>query len=355
MGKILIKNGKIWDGERFFYADVLTNAEAVERIEPKIEETADFVYDAKGKTVTAGLVDVHTHLQVHPTDQFGTPADISCFPFGVTAAADAGRSVGDPSILASFVLKNVVFVNAHFKNNHANFQKTEKALETFGDRVVGIKTYFDTTQSDVSSIGPLSEVCEFAAQRGLRVMVHCSNSPVPMAEILGTLRPGDILTHSFHGGSNNASEDNYESMKAAQRRGVIIDVGFAGHVHTDFAVLKGALDRGIVPDIIGSDITRFSAFTRGGRYGMTMCMSIAKSLGMKEDDIFRAVTSNPAASLGKGNEWGKLAARKCADISVLDYTDEGFCLTDKAGNTVHSDQGYRCVLTVADGRVVFKY
>jgi len=127
MGKILIKNGRIFNGDSFSFADVLTNAETVERIEPKIEENADLVYDAKGKIVTAGLVDAHTHLQVHPTDSFGTPADISCFPFGVTAAADAGRSVGDPSILDSFALKNVVFVNAHFKNNRADFQKTQKA------------------------------------------------------------------------------------------------------------------------------------------------------------------------------------------------------------------------------------
>ena len=43
-----------------------------------------------------------------------------------------------------------------------------------------------------------------------------------------------------------------------------------------------------------------------------------------------------------------------ADISVFDYTKEGFCLTDKAGNHIASESGYRCILTVADGEVVYR-
>lgn len=34
--------------------------------------------------------------------------------------------------------------------------------------------------------------------------------------------------------------------------------------------------------------------------------------------------------------------------------DEGFDLTDKAGNHIVSEKGYRCVLTVTDGEVVYK-
>ena len=87
---------------------------------------------------------------------------------------------------------------------------------------------------------------------------------------------------------------------------------------------------------------------------MTMCMSLAKHLGMSEEDIFRAVTSAPAKALGKHNEWGYLGVGRCADIAVFDYTDEGFDLTDKGGNRVASKKGYRCVLTLSDGEVVYK-
>ena len=164
----------------------------------------------------------------------------------------------------------------------------------------------------------------------------------------------DILTHAFHGGQGNAAEDGFESMKAAQARGVIIDVGMAGHVHTDFDVMKRAIQHGVVPNTISTDITKMSAYTRGGRYGMTTCMSIARTLGLGEEEIFRAVTSRSAKALGKEDEWGYLKVGRCADIAVLDYANEVFDLTDKAGNRIFTTEGYRCVLTVSDGQVVFR-
>ena len=353
MAKILIKNGRVWDGERFLDADILTDGEQIAQIRPNIDEPAEFVYDADGKTVSVGLVDAHMHMRgLNKT--FGIHAELSSIPFGVTAAADACAAYGDKALLDTFLLKNVIFVSAQFQNNKACFNPTEEMIEKYGEKVVGIKVYFDTQVSDIQDIKPLCEVVEFAEKKNLMIMVHSSNSPVPMRELFTVLRKGDILTHAYHGGKNNVSESHYECIKEAKRRGVIIDAGFAGHVHTDFCVLKEAISCGASPDTISTDITKFSAYTRGGRYGMTMCMNIAKTLGMREEDIFRAVTSNPAKALGKESEWGYLRVGRIADIAVLDYTDEGFDLTDKAGNHIESPKGYRCVLTVSDGQVVYR-
>ena len=354
MAKILIKNGRVWDGAQFLYADVLTDGESVAKIEPSISEKADFVYDASGKTVSAGLVDAHVHMRGISIEQFGIQAEMSCFPFGVTAAADAGGGRGDKALLDSFMLKDAVFVGVSIKSNHMDLARTEEKISRYGEKVIGLKVYFDTTVSEVLDITPLREACAFARARGLRVMVHCSHSPTRMAEILNTLGEGDILTHAFHGGENNAAEDGFESMKQAQKRGVVIDVGMAGHVHTDFGVLKQALQCGMIPDLISTDITRYSAYTRGGRYGMTMCMNIARTLGMREEDLFRAVTSNPAKALGKDAKWGYLRVGRPADIAVLEEGDEGFDLTDKAGNHIGNIEGYRCVLTLSDGQVVYR-
>jgi dihydroorotase len=279
---------------------------------------------------------------------------MSCFPFGVTAAADAGRTHGDCTVLDSHMLKNVVFVTANIRDNQADLAALRQQLEHFGSRAVGIKVYFDTGISEVRDIRPLAEICRFAEEHALRVMVHCSHSPVPMPEMLHVLHRGDIVTHAFHGDENNAAEDSFAGMKAAKQRGVIIDAGFAGHIHTDFDVFRRAVKAGVLPNTISTDITKFSAYTRGGRYGMTMCMSIAQEAGIAEEDIFRAVTSAPAAALGKDGEWGHLHVGRCADIAVLDYTDEGFSLTDKAGNHIESSRGYRCVLTVSDGQIIYK-
>ena len=68
-----------------------------------------------------------------------------------------------------------------------------------------------------------------------------------------------------------------------------------------------------------------------------------------------AITSTPAKALGKEKEWGYLEVGRTADVSVFDFTDEGFDLTDDAGNRLNNNVGYRCVLTVADGQVVYRY
>ena len=62
MAKILIKNGRVWNGEQFLYADVLTDKDKISKIAPSISENADFIDDAPGKTVSAGLVDAHVHM-----------------------------------------------------------------------------------------------------------------------------------------------------------------------------------------------------------------------------------------------------------------------------------------------------
>ncbi len=349
MARILIKNGRIWDGERFFFADLMTDGGVIAKIEPSIEDKCDFVFDASGKTVLPGLVDAHVHIS---GGVYGIHPAMCTFPFGVTAVADAG--VHAPERLLYCGVKHRLFVNANIKDNRADFAKTQEMLSACGDRAIGLKVYFDKTVSEVRDITPICETVAFAEAHGLSIMVHSSNPPVPMKELLERLRCGDILTHAYHGGVNNVSEDDFASLKEAQARGVIIDAGMAGHVHTDFAVFRAAIAAGALPDIISTDITRNSAYKRGGRYGLTMCMSIARDLGMSEGDIFRAVTSSAAKAIGMEMECGRLEVGRCADVCVLDYADEGYELTDKAGNTVKSETGYRNVLTIVDGELVYR-
>ena len=44
----------------------------------------------------------------------------------------------------------------------------------------------------------------------------------------------------------------------------------------------------------------------------------------------------------------------CADIAVFQDSDEGFRLQDSAENCLQNDHGFRCMFTVADGRVVYR-
>ena len=355
MGAIWIKNGRIWDGERFTHGDVCVKNGKILRIGSGIPEHADYVYDAEGKIVSAGLVDGHVHMRGISSTQFDVQTEMACLPFGVTAAVDASGVYGDRARLDSFTVKNRVLVSVKFERNTADFSQAEEMLQKYGDKAVGIKVYFDTEISEVSDSRPLREAVDFARSKNLLVMVHSSNSPIPMPELLACLGKGDILTHAYHGGKNNVSEDGFACVKRAKQRGVIIDAGMAGHVHTDFSIFREAIECGTGPDVISTDITKWSAYKRGGRYGMTMCMSIARKLGMSEEEIFRAVTSKPASVFGMEDECGSLREGRSADIAVFDYTDEPFELTDKAGNRIAGSVGYRCDLTIVDGEIIYRH
>ncbi len=352
MAKTLIKNGKIWDGEKFFFADVLTEGKTVSKIEPDINEYADFTFDATDKIVSAGLVDAHVHFEGISSNEFSINAEMGCIPFGVTTAIDASGVMGDRALLDSFLVKNRTFVCPEIKNNHAYFDKMNIMREKYGDKAIGIKVYFDVYVSPITDITALREIVEYADKHNLKIMVHSSNPPTSMAELLRTLRKGDILTHAYHGGKNNVQDDGFECIKEARKRGVIIDAGLAGHVHTDFKVFEDAIKCGEAPDVISTDITKWSAYKRGGKYGLPLCMSIARHLGMSEEDVFKAVTSTPAKVMNM--DCGYLEVGKTADIAVLEYADEGYDLTDKAGNHIYSEIGYRNLLTIAGGEIVYR-
>ena len=352
---ILIKNGRIWDGERFFYGDVLTEGDKISRMESEITCEKAFVYDAAGKIVSAGLIDPHIHARGLSSTEHAISPEAVSFPFGVTAVAEAYSNFGDQRTVEQWAVKAVVFAGSKIENNHLDREVTAARIAQYGDKTIGIKMSFDSTSRHIWDITPLQEACALARERGLKMLVHCNHSPAPMAEIVETLAPGDILTHVYHGGGNTCLEADFAALQLAREEGITLDAGFAGHIHTDFGVMRTAFEAGYFPDTISTDITCSSAFRRGGRYGLSMAMSMARTAGMEETEILRAVTSAAAASLGMGDQWGRLKPGGTADIAVLEYADEGFDLTDKAGNRLASREGYRCLLTVCDGQIVYRH
>lgn len=347
----LIKNGRIWDGEKFFYGDVLTDGDAVSQIGQDLTCEKGYVFDAKGCIVVPGLVDGHIHMHGLSIPRYSIPAESACFPFGVTAAADAGSTLGSRELLDHIAVKNVVFPSAKIVNGSLDRPITLQRMEHYGDKAIGIKLVLDTGIPGITDGTPLYQVCDLARELGCKVLVHCTDSPIPMAQIVEALAPGDILTHIYHGGSHTCLEEDFAAFRLAREKGVVLDAGFAGHVHTDFGVLKTAAQAGFYPDTISTDITRASAFFRGGRYGLTMAMSMAKAVGMPESDIFRSVTTAAAHALGQSH-WGRLQVGGIADIAVLEDTNESFFLKNSNGNTLESQTGYRCVLTLSNGVVV---
>ena len=348
---LLIKNGNVWDGNSFSKKDILFDDKHIVKIEDTIDIDEPRTFDANGFMVLPGLIDIHTHLKNISIDLFGIDASSACFPNGVTCAVDAAAVSSDKATLDKTAVKCAVFVHPNLRNGRYYFDNFEKYSTQYGDRLLGFKLFYDG--DDLDDTKPLEEVCDFAHSHGLNVMVHTTGSPVSMMDFAKALGKGDIITHSFHGGKNNSAEDDFECLKFARQKGIIIDTGFAGNVHTDFAVLKKALDMGFYPDTVSTDITRSSAFIRSGRYGLNYCMSILRTLGMPENEIFKGVTENAAAAVHREGIWGTLKVGS-SDLTVLGLMDEPYSMTDRSGNTVSDSKSYRAILTVSDGDVVYR-
>lgn len=136
-------------------------------------------------------------------------------------------------------------------------------ISQYGEKFIGLKVYFDKTFVDVWDIDSIKEICEYSAKNKLKVMVHTSNSPVSMLEIVDALNSGDIISHAFHGGENDASFNNFEALKKAKEKGVFVDSALSAYYHINYSVFKNSLRYNIIPDIISTDITKELEFFNG--------------------------------------------------------------------------------------------
>lgn len=352
---ILLNNARIFNGERFFKGSVLIEngkISSIGEVKKAIDKNA-IVIDCKNGILTSGLVDIHGHFLEMGNEEFGFPADLSCIPFGVTYAVDACAEHTNLSLVDNLCVQTKVLVHIGAKGEEIDIENAEKKLALYKDRAIGLKVYFDTCLENGFSFEHLKKACDFARAKGLKIMVHCSNSPVTMKEIVDCLSEGDILTHCYHGGVHTIEEDDYIAYKKAKEKGVVLDAGMAGWVHTDFAVLRKAIENGYIPDVISSDITKFSAYMRGGNYGLPMCMSIARLCGMREIDIFKATTINAAKAVNQ-EKWFGLRVGENATLSIVKWADTQITMQDKAGNALVSKKGYLCKITVKNGQIIYR-
>ena len=355
---VLLKNARVWTGETF-----LPGLQSVAVAGGKIAEIGEcpdkaaYTVDVKGNILSPGLIDSHVHIRGCSPDSFGIGIEAAGYPFGVTAAVEASASKTDGSrILDNMLMKTYVFVAAQFDGKTFLEDKTDALVKAYGERVLGIKIVYDSCMPMITQgeIEPLLTVCRFARARGLQVLVHGTRSPVPMAQMLDILSPGDICTHIFHTAGHNAREDGFESLIRAKARGIILDDGMAGGGHTNFDMIKEALEKGLIPNTVSTDITTGTGFRRGGCYGLGMCMSILRALGLEEETVLRMVTGEAARAIGKEQELGFLQVGRSADLCVLKYGQMPFKISSGGGAVTQSEQGYVNLLTLCQGIVMFR-
>lgn len=351
--RILIRNGTIFDGNDLFVSDILVSNGVISKISNNINESADFYFDAKNMIISSGLTDIHTHIKGISPSEIGIDCEKISRPLGISHLIDASAEIGDINNTVTDDADISVLSRVHIFGNKANFDLTEEIIKKYSDRVIGLKVYFDASFTDVSDARPLAEICEYARKRNLFVMVHTTNSPVSMLDIVNTLGKGDIVSHVFHGGKNNAAEDDFCALKTAKEKGVLLDSAYSVNYHVDYSIFKDAVSKNILPDFISSDITQGQEIICSEKYGLPMCMSIAEECGMNTEDVFRCVTVNPMKLLRVEDNRGYLKVGNRADIAVFKTTETDIKLTDRYANTVALDKIYKCLFTVKENELLF--
>ena len=349
--RILIRNGTVWDGSALYKSDILICGGIISKISKSIDESADFCLNAENMIVSAGLTDFHTHIKGISPEHIGIDYEKISYPFGVTHLVDASAEIGDINNILNSNIDISVLARVHIFGNKADFSLTEEILEKYSHKVIGLKVYLDINFTEVADARPLAEICKYARKRNLFVTVHTTNSPISMLEIVNTLSKGDIISHAFHGGKNNAAENDFIALKTAKAKGVLLDGAFSVGYHIDYSIFKAAVSKGFLPDIISTDITKEQEYIGNERYGLTVCMSIAEKLGMTLQEVLTAVTCNPARLIKNPNNQGYLKIGEKAEIAVIKREAKNLEISDTQNNNISINNAFNCVLTVNGNKV----
>ncbi len=185
-------------------------------------------------------------------------------------------------------------------------------------------------------------------------MVHVSGTPIPLPDVLEFLGPGDISTHAFNGHPENMLDRNLKirpEVKAAVDRGVIMDLAHAG-VHCDVEVTRAALEQGLAPHTISTDI--HVPPPERTVYLMNDLVSKMHAMGMPLADAIAASTSTPAKVLGLQDSIGSLAPGMCGDAAVFDQREGAFVWMDSVGHLQRGSMRLDTFAAVRAGRMAWR-
>ena len=298
------------------------------------------VRDIAGKYVGPGLIDLHGHW--YEGNLYGVDPLI-CLNHGVTTAVDAGSTgyANFPefrrTVLDHCLTDVLAFVHISFMGLHAPYaeelrdlryarpSETAAVIAKHPDRAVGVKLRIGAMTAN-HGLAALDQALAAARDARVPLMVHVSRG-AEEAEILRRLRPGDILTHCFHGRANGMISDTVvpEAVEA-RRRGVIFDVGHGcGSFSWDTA--RKAFEHHFYPDTISTDLHRYSA-PEPLCVSLPQVMSQMLCLGMSLEDVILKTTAVPARVLNREWQIGTLAPGTQADVLVFDLESGDFSFTD---------------------------
>jgi dihydroorotase len=371
MYDLLIAGGRVIDPVQNLSAerDVAIAGGRIARVAANIPPgQARQVYDAKGKIVTPGLIDAHTHVYQYGIN-LSVDSDIVGFQSGVTTVLDCGstgagtfagfrRYVIDRASTRIYALLNISTIGLVVTNEiyldprMIDARAAIRTIEANRDRLMGVKVRVNGKHSDLPhDLEVLKTAREVADATGLPIMMHWSTEP----DLLAMLKRGDILAHPFNPPSENSANlfgaDGTQSEKvlpqilALKDRGIWTD-GQLGTTHHSWAISEKAAGLGWFPDSISTDIGR----TPDGQPASVLVpMSEFLHLGMPLEKVIAGVTTTPAKMLNFPEKVGTLEQGVTADVAVLELKDGPFEFNDGARQMRTLKQQFVAVATVKGG------
>ena len=329
------------------------------------------VIHVPGKTVTPGLIDLHTHV-FDGVAANGVHPDIAGVHAGVTTVVDAGSSgCATFSAFPRHILpkcETEVIPLLHIcqtglatnpdiiAESSIDLESTLKVAREHKGLIKGIKARMVSPALEIFGMEMPRLAKRAARESGLPLMVHIGDTtkrydPNVIRELLPLLEPGDIVTHLFTANPGGVLDTNGKLVPEAKElaaRGVWLDTAH-GRMNFGFNVGRRVLDQGLTPHCISTDLTI------PGRantvHSMVEIMARFLGMGFTLEQVVAMSTVNPARAIGEVDRLGSLAVGRQADISVLEVRDGRWVVYDTLRDSMKIDKTVVPVLTVKRGRV----
>ena len=351
---LILKGGRVIDASQNLDAvcDVAFAGAKVAAVGKGLEAgPATKIRDVKGRIVSPGLIDLHTHVYWGGTS-LGIDAEDFCRLSGVTTAIDTGSAgAGNFAGFRKHVIERsevriLAYLHISFAGIYA-FSKTVmvgesedmrlmapaetvEVAEANRDVIVGIKVRLGRNTSGIHGIAPLDVAMQAAEAVGMPLMVHLDNAPPTYEEVCERLRPGDVLTHAFRPQLNapvTAQGSMRRAVLEARKRGVLFDIGH-GKGSFSFKTARACLANGFLPDTISSDVHQLCI--NGPAFDQVTTLSKFLCMGMSLPDVLKTSTLNAAMALRRP-ELGSLKPGSAGDATILSVKEGEFDYVDVVG------------------------
>lgn len=366
---LLIAGGRVIDPARHLDAplDVGIAGSRIAAVAANLpRDRARRVFDAAGKIVTPGLIDMHGHV----FDSFlpvSIDPDLVGIPKSVTTIVDAGSSgantfpgfrkyIVDRAATRVCALLNISIIGLVVQNElyldpkMIDVAAAVKTIQASRDIVLGIKVRITGHDSDVPhDIEVLKKARAAADETSVPIMLHWTNEP----RLLDILKPGDILAHPFNpprSGPNLLGADGkvLPQILDLKQRGIFTD--FAHGNHLQWEIAEQAARQGWFPDTISTDIHRAHAAPNGVVIDLPTTMAKFLFLGLTPAQAIEKVTANPAHILKFPEKLGSLEPGHVADVSVLELQSGDLDLLDSTRQKRTAHQRIAPIATVRAGK-----